>query len=235
MIHRHDFNSEWWGTDVGIVADPAFFQQPTSIQVAALQKYAWVEFAQPVSKPPLRTALAQTGFFHVDTQIRFRLDMRKVELSQCARQLEVKSATELPFEIEPTSFRPFLHERFQVLPGATEFRVCERYSLWASRLISLSPATCLRFNLNDEIQGWFLAQPGDEGLQLTLAMLSTRAIISGYDLYARAIAHLAKLRHRLGFASFSVSNLNVLNIYSRLGAHFLEPRECWIWVPGERH
>jgi len=230
MIRRHDFNSEWWGEDVGIVCDRTFFELPLSAQHDALEKFAWVEFAHPVSQLPSRHALTKAGFFYADTQIRFRIDLRNVEVGSCARRLKVNSAAESPFEVKEGDPRPFLHERFYVLPGATESKISERYRRWASGLIAADPATCLHVLLNDRTQGWFLAQSENDCLQLTLAMLSTRASVSGHDLYARAIAHFAEQGHRLGFASFSVRNSNVLNIYSQLGARFLEPRECWVWT-----
>lgn len=232
MIRRHDFNSEWWGAEVGIVSDPTFFALPPSEISAALEEFVWVEFVQPVSQLPSRRALAEAGFFYTDTQLRFRLDMRNVECSPYARELQVRSAEESSFEIHRSDIRPFLHERFCILPGATEAKITARYHLWASRLISQHPATCLCLRHENEVQGWFLAQPEEAGLQLTLAMLSIRAKISGYDLYARALAHFSESRHSLGFSSFSVRNSNVLNIYSRSCARFLEPSECWMWCRG---
>lgn len=232
MIRRHDFNTEWWGENVGIVSDQAFFELAASERIAALEKFAWVEFVASVS-PRLRQALAKAGFFYVDTQIRFRLDMRTINLTQCGQELQVKSAAEWPFEIHAGDLRAFQHERFHALPHATETRVSARYALWAAHLVRDHAATCLRLLRNNEVQGWFLAQPENGGLKLTLAMLSERACVSGYDLYARAISHFATMEHRLGFASFSVNNSNVLNIYARMGARFLEPRECWMWIRPE--
>ncbi len=233
MIRRHDFNSEWWGDEVGIVPDAAFFDLTPKDRFAQLQEFVWVEFAQPISQLPSRRVLADAGFFYADTHLRFRLDMRNVECSSSACRLEVRSAAELPFEIHATDIRPFLNERFYVLPGATEVRVTARYHRWASRLISQHPATCLCLSLENEVQGWFLTQPEKAGLQLTLAMLNVRAKISGLELYARSLAHLSEIGYSLGFASFSARNTNVLNIYSRLGARFLEPRECWMCIPGK--
>lgn len=230
MIRRHEFNSEWWGEAVGIVSDNAFFKLPSPEQLALLQKFAWVEFAQPISRLPPRPALASSGFFHADTQLRFRLDLRRVPTTRCCDHLAVESAVESPFHISPAEIRPFLNERFGVLPGITESGLSERYSLWASRLIADDPGTCLRFRLGEATQGWFLAQSDNDGLGLTLAMLSASAKISGYDLYACALACFASRGYALGHASFSVRNISVLNIYSRLGARFLEPREVWMWL-----
>lgn len=234
MIRRHDFNSEWRGEEAGIVSDPAFFALPPNDKSAALQNFAWVEFAQPVSQLPSRGVLAEAGFVYADTQLRFRLDLRNIERSPCAHELQVKSADESSFEIRTSDIRPFPHERFCMLPGATEARITARYHRWASHLILQHPATSLCLSRENEAQGWFLAQPENIGLRLTLAMLNVRAKVSGYELYVRALAYFSETGYNLGFASFSARNSNVLNIYSRFGARFLEPLECWIWFRGNR-
>jgi hypothetical protein len=67
-------------------------------------------------------------------------------------------------------------------------------------------------------------------INLTLAMLAAEAVTSGYDVYARAATEFAGLGFNLGWASFSVSNTAVQNIYASLGARFVEPREYWMWI-----
>lgn len=234
MIRQHDFNSEWWGESVGIVSDPAFFfDLAASKRIGALEKFAWVEFVDCAS-PRLRQALIKAGFFYADTQIRFRLDLRRINVTQCGQELRVETAATSPFEIHAADPRPFEHERFYALPGATGAKISRRYALWAAHLVRGHPETCLRLLQNNLVQGWFLAQTEEESLRLTLAMLSKNARVPGYDLYARAICHFAAMGYRLGFASFSVDNSSVLNIYASMGAKFLQPRECWMWVRPER-
>jgi hypothetical protein len=75
-----------------------------------------------------------------------------------------------------------------------------------------------------------LSHPAPSGLELALAMLSSESAISGFDLYSVAIAAYSARGFRLGFASFSVTNTAVHNIYANLGARFLEPKECWLWL-----
>ena len=175
MIERHDFNSRWWGKEVGILTDPSFFERKTDDRLDALRKFRWVELVAAPSRLPSRQALGEAGFFQVDTQIRFRLGMRNIEKSHCAQELRIESAFEAGFEIHPADLRPFQHERFFALPGVTEAKVSQRYSLWAASLIRDYPATCFRVLRNTQVEGWFLAQPEKEGLRLTLAMLSAAA------------------------------------------------------------
>ena len=230
MIKRHDFNTEWWGDEAGIVTDPAFFTQPSSQIRTALDRFSWVEFFHPVSKLPARHILANAGFFYTDTQIRFRLDLAHIQPNSCAAALKLEIASASPFSIEDDELKLFPFERFYALPNATESKVNQRYVLWANNLIQQNPATCYRFLQDRKVQGWFLSHPEPPAIGLTLAMLSQNAAISGFDLYSRALAEYAKQGFRLGMASFSVRNTPVHNIYANLGARFLEPREYWMWI-----
>ena len=230
MIKKHEFNSEWWGEEVGIVTDSAFFAQSPETQFGALQRFAWVEFVQPVSKLPERTTLANSGFFYIDSQVRFRIDLSHIKPGSCASALKVEIAAESPFVINEGDLKTFPHERFYALPGASETRVNARYVLWSNNLIRQNPTTCLRFTQGGSVQGWFLSHPESGSVDLTLAMLSSMASASGFDVYSRALAEYFSMGLRFGSASFSVRNSPVHNIYSSLGARFLEPRECWMWI-----
>jgi hypothetical protein len=230
MIKRHEFNTEWWGEEVGIVSDPEFFRLPQAEQRTALEKFAWVEFVSPVSKVPDHQSLTSSGLFHTDTQIRFRIDLSHIRPGPCAHALQVENASSAPFEIRLGDLRVFPHERFYVLPGASEARVNNRYVGWSQNLIQQHPATCLRFLQEGRVQGWFLSHAESASIDLTLAMLSSDSSSSGFDLYSRALAEYNRAGFRLGSASFSVRNTPVHNIYASLGARFLEPRECWMWI-----
>ncbi len=230
MIRRHDFNSAWWGEEVGIIDDPAIFELSADARAAALQPFAWAEVALPLSRLPARRRLLEAGFFHTDTQVRFRLDLTRVTASPTATELAVERADDTPFGVASQEIRPFLHERFYALPGADPARVTERYSRWSAELIRDHPRTCLRFLHEGRVQGWFLSQPDGSTVNLALAMLAANAVISGYDLYARAAREFAGAGFSVGHASFSVGNTAVHNIYANLGARFVEPREYWMWI-----
>jgi hypothetical protein len=230
MIKAHEFNSAWWGREVGIVTDPAFFAQPASTRQEELSRYAWVELVQPPSKLPLRTVLAKAGFFYTDSQVRFRLRLERIKPRICAGAVAIQSAYTSPFEVRVDALQDFAHERFYQLPGVTSVRVAERYAQWSNLVLRDHPETCLQFLLNGKVQGWFLSHPASGGLRLALAMLSTESVMSGFDLYSAAIAEYAAQGFRLGFASFSLTNTAVHNIYTNLGARFVEPTECWLWL-----
>jgi hypothetical protein len=69
-------------------------------------------------------------------------------------------------------------------------------------------------------------------LNLTLAAARRQARISGFLLYEKGLAAYAARGHRIGFASFSVMNTPVHNIYAKLGARFTPPTAIWLWVAG---
>lgn len=230
MIKRHEFNTEWWGEEAGIVTDSGFFSQAVAQRQAALTQFSWVEFVQPVSKLPERRALTDAGFFHTDTQVRFRLDLTHIQASTCADALKLEIASDSVFRIQDGDLKLFPFERFYALPDATESKVNNRYVRWANLLIQQNPATSFRFLQDGQVQGWFLSHPESPAINLTLATLSRSAVVSGFDLYSRALAEYGREGFRLGMASFSVRNTPVHNIYANLGARFLEPRECWMWI-----
>ena len=236
MIQTHAFNSAWWGAPAGIVTDAAFFDLPPAEREAALTPFAWAEFKGPADAPGLSTRLAGAGFAQVDTQLRFRVRLTPTPPAvEGGETLPPRFADESPFTVAAADLKPFRHERFSQLPGVDETQIAARYALWAEQLIAAQPAWCLRLDFAGEPQGWFCASMAAGGtLELTLAMLHRRATLSGLTLYREALAAFARRGARLGAASFSVGNTDVHNLYARLGAHFLAPVGCWLWVrPGQ--
>ena len=231
MIRNHKFNTRWWNSPVGFVHDPAFFSCDPATQQELLKPYAWVEFYSQIDQAPPLQDLATAGFFQTDTQLQFLLNLNKVELTPSMDMLEYNFADHKSFTIEPEELAIFTHERFRHIPDCTEARTNERYALWANDLIREHPKTCMQLFLNDRLQGWFLSRPGEQrGLNLALAMLSYSADISGMLLYQQAFVAYAGRGHRLGNASFSVTNTPVHNIYATLDARFMPPGGNWLWL-----
>lgn len=229
MIREHEFNTRWWGSPVGIVDDPAFFDLDPGAQHEACLPYAWVEYAAQLDASAAPHKLAQAGFCCVDTQVRFRISLSNMESTPSIERLTARSAKESPFDVSSEELKSFAHERFRFLPGATAERINKRFALWSSLLIANDPAWCLRISDGTDVQGWFLAQAhAGKALKLTLAMLSADAHVSGHVLYQKAMLEFAARGARIGDAAFSVANTAVMNIYSNLGARFLPP--SWHWL-----
>jgi len=229
MIRNHQFHSSWRGEPVGIVDDQRFLLLPGEERQRLLGEFAWVELRVPMNEASPRN-LAAAGFIHVDTQIPFRIGLRRVTSGPSLDNLTADSAADHPFTIAPGDAAPFSHERFRHLPGITPEAIEDRFDRWANLAVEAAPQWCLRIASGGVTQGWFLSRQSEEGLQLDLAMLHRQATLSGAYLYRKALRTYASLGARVGLARFSVENTAVMNIYASLGAQFLPPIGIWLWT-----
>ena len=230
MVKKHNFNSDWWGENAGIVTDPAFFKLPLKEQDTMLFPYAWVEFRTLADSSPPLEGIQHAGFFQTDVQIRYRLTLNHIRTSENIENLTIRFADEQCFTIDAGDTKTFMHERFMALPGITAQKLNERYALWGNRIIGECPERCVRVFSDSMLQGWFLSQSTSEGLNLTLAMLHKDATISGTLLYTKALLAYRERGEHAGGSSFSVTNPAVLNIFSSLGARFIQPELFWIRI-----
>jgi hypothetical protein len=234
MIRKHEFNSRWLGKSAGIVSDSAFFAETVDAQQEMLAPYAWVEYRAKASSAAPPEHILHAGFMQVDTQIYFRLGLSSVEGTPSLAELECISAADEPFNIEPQAMAVFEHERFAHLRGMTADLIAERYGAWSNDLIARHPATCVRVMYRGALQGWFLSSVEKGALRLALAMSHHDAKVSGMHVFQKAILGYRDAGHRVGYASFSVTNQAVHNIYAKLGARFTEPEYCYLWqMPGD--
>ncbi len=230
MIKKHEFNSLWWGTPVGIVTDQYFFQTERSVQKEKLSQFDWVEYKQAPNGGIDRRCLSESCFFHIDTQVNFRISLKKIVAGPSMDALGVAFADEDECQVGLAEMAAFKHERFNCIPGITQQKVNERYVLWANEIMRENPQWCVRIDSDGEAQGWFLSVLEGNTLNLALAMQSINARVSGMYLFQKALLAYAERGARLCKASFSVSNTSVHNIYSQLNAQFVEPLECWLWL-----
>jgi hypothetical protein len=233
MIKEHALNTRWWGDAVGVVTNPDFFTLAPAGRSELLKPYAWVELSLGLSDSLQHArAIFETGFAQVDTQVTFRISIRRVPDSESLAALQTQFADESSFSMDGKMVADFRSERFLQIPGATQELVNQRYALWSSDLINASPDYCVQVLYDGRVQGWFLSRP-DEGVNLSLAMLSSEATVSGMYVYRKALRAYAERGHALGWASFSVSNTPVHNIYSNLGARFVSPKGNWLWIASD--
>lgn len=232
MIPSHAFHSRWWGAPVGILTDSSQLHSPNLAE--ELSGLAWCELRLPLDAEAPRDRIFELGFILADVQVPFRLDMaRAVESMRFSASTEsrvkVETASESSFEVRGQSVATFSKERFRLLPGCDADRLRQRYVLWANQLIQDAPNWALQLTMDGKVQGWFLSSCRGRTVELTLAMLSSEATISGHQLYARAIQTYCDMGAKRGAASFSVSNTAVMNIYSSFGARFTGPQGCWLY------
>jgi len=232
MIRSHEFNTRWWGKPVGIVTDYRFFSLSRAQQAEQLRPYDWAEFKMPLEDPAIDLKrIHRAGFFQVDTQVNYRLGLTRLPAPPSLADLDVEFADEIPFEITADAVKPFEHERFFRLPGVTPERANQRYALWSEEHLAGHPGTSLRILYKGQVEGWYLADDtAGAGLNLTLAMLSRNSNVSGLLVFLRAYHAFADRGHRMGWASFSVNNTPVHNIYVAVGAHFISPVGYWLWL-----
>jgi hypothetical protein len=234
MIRPHDINTRWWGAPVGMVDDANFFVLPEREREQALAPYQWVEFKSDLAAAPPLTAMSRAGFVLADIQIAFRIALKAPKLagsSAHGEDLKVYFANEPGFRYREEDLALFEHERYVHLPGQTPERLNTRYADWGRQLIREHPETCLVVLSHGEAQGWFLSQPATGGLNLALAAAHRSAVVSGFLLYEMSMAAFAAKGYRIGFATFSVMNTAVHNIYAKLGARFTTPIGNWLWIP----
>jgi hypothetical protein len=224
----------WWGKPVGSITDAAFFDQPPDMQQEQLADFAWVEYRQLYDTPPPVWSLAAAGFAHADIQVRFKVGMHQVAESPSLEAMDAVFAVDDTFAINTEDMAYFEHERFLLLPGATRERVNSRYGIWANAVIRDHPEWCMEIRIEGVPQGWFISQMDGKSLNLTLAGLKKNASISGMHLYQKAMVEYAQRGARIGFASYSVTNTQVMAIYAKLGVRYLVPEGFWLWRPAHQ-
>ena len=237
MIGLNEFDSDWWGKPVGIVTDPAFFGLPSDEREDRLTQYVWVEFRVPLNSGLMSLwELHRAGFTQIDTQINYRLGFRGLMKPPSLDELDVEFADESPFTFIADDVKSFDHERFIFLPGISQERINQRYALWGATHINEHPSTCLRVLYKGSVAGWYLGDDiENKGLHLALGMLHKDSEISGLLFFLKAYHAFASRGHRLGWASFSVHNTPVHNIYSGIGARFLDSVGYWMWIRQDFH
>jgi len=228
IVRPHEFNSEWWGGNIGIVNLDKFNNCKDDEAVSEFQNFEWVELKlSEINNVPLER-LHGLGFLYLDTQVGFRINLAKIEETKSLQGIQSVSASEKIFQIAPSEILEFSSDRFSRLPGCSQLMTQKRYSIWSNKLIQSNPEYSLRIVSEGKTQGYFFAQDTKSGFDLTLAMLSADSNISGVLLYQRALLAYRDMGKRIGRASFSVYNTPVLNIYSKFGAVFSGTETIWI-------
>jgi hypothetical protein len=170
------------------------------------------------------------GFVFVDTQVNFRIRLARTP-DLCAEPVTVVPASTRDWQVDSSQWAIFGHERFRILPEVNAAKLNCRYEQWAADLISKFPDHCFELRSQAGPEGWYFASPGRGGsVNLALGVRSQDARVSGHTLYQAALRHLGEMGYRLGWASFSIANTAVHNIYAQLGAHFTAPTGIWLWT-----
>lgn len=229
MIQKHEFNTKWLRCECGIISGLDFFLLNQAEQKKLLANYQFVELRTSENPIKYLAAIYKCGFWCVDTQIRFELDLRQIPIDMTAQQLQFERASESFFQITSHDIYSFQHERFLAIPGVTQEMVDSRYLILINDLINKYPEWCFKISHDDQTQGWYFGIPRGNEIELTLAMLHKNAQIKGKQLYNKAITIYAQ-QFSTGISRFSINNIAVHNILAKFGARFLAPETVWFWV-----
>ena len=216
IVRRHNFNSEWWGGEVGIMNPESLDEFEDLEIIQEMDGYNWVELKLDGRNDLPTERLGRLGFEYFDTQIAFRVSLRGIDTSPSVDGIVVETASDRKFSIEPDEILDFSHDRFSRIHGCTARKARERYSMWGNNLIDSHPNFALKMTSSGIVQGYFIGCRNESGFELSLAMLGTKSNITGMHLYQRALKAYEEMGERVGKASFSVFNTPVLNIYSEL-------------------
>jgi hypothetical protein len=228
VIHRiHEFNTRWWGSPVGHSDDIDLLMANEAELTRELDAYDWCEVRVKhgdVARLPLAE---RNTFAWVDTQLHYRLNLRRVE--GIPKAATIVDSTELSIDVE--KFASFQSERYRMLPQVSQAKVDERYRLWANDLIESSPGYCATAFYKENIVGYFFGQPDGESARFSLAVANQLASVPGMLLYSCALNHFKSLGARTAAASISSQNIGALNIHAALGCQFYEAVGCWLRHP----
>ena len=187
--------------------DARFFELPERQRAESLSTFDWVEFRCDLKQSLPIPTIAAAGFVQVDVNLHFRIDLRTVAKTPSCEGLETNRASEKTPRVNSGELPAFANERFRFLPGVDIAKVNERYAVWGNQLVSKSPEWCFTVSQKGKVQGWFLSSMDAEGsLNLTLAMLSPKAEISGVHLCATNARTLCAwlCSNRSGYNFFSL-------------------------------
>jgi hypothetical protein len=231
FVKEHSFNTSWWGGPVGIVTQPQFFTLPCEIREQLLMAFDWVEYKSDGLIPEQNQLIGDCGFFHADTQLNYKVSLRKKFLHDPSG-IEIQWANECPIEYTVDTIASFKSERFFSVRSVNQRMLDTRYVLWGNILERSNPGLCLQVLKNGHVQGWFFAEPigNSKGIYLTLGMLSKHAVLRGMEFYNIFLDAYSSRGFEFGKAAFSVKNTPAHNIHCSLGVRFESPTDCWMWV-----
>lgn len=220
---------------MGIVTSADFFRLDRLRCLELLEEYDWVEFKAPRGGDfNIEVSATRLGFQFADLQLHYKASCLRVPTlrQETSLELNLVSARANEFKLVATDITEFSAERFALLPGITPNKICERYVAWANMLLKQNPELCFKVCQGTAPQGWVFTEPGDSpcSLNFTLAMTSKETRLRGVEIYAAAIKHFADIGFTFCQAAFSAFNVPAHNIHAFLGARFLEPVICWLWI-----
>lgn len=224
MIRKHEFNSAWWGSPVGISSDVQdLFQNPEQL-CSELTTLDWIEFRIAFDDLPTRKLGPANGAQLVETQLTYQKNISRI--GGCPGGVTILPATQTPINVN--NFSPFSHERYSKLRKVDTDRLALRYRQLADQLVKNSPETCASVFYKSSLVGYIFGHLKETTAVFDLAVTSINAQVSGQALYDAAGYMFNQAGASRMTSSFNAANLGALNAHVRMQCSFIEATSIWL-------
>jgi hypothetical protein len=228
-LSRHDFNSDWHGSEFGISQDLHLLQATAETVQKVCSHFSVVELRVPSESVHKKWDDLGNGFKEVDLTIGYRLNAKK--FANIENDMNFVSSAILPIDLQ--DFAEFSSERYLHLPNMTVNKLSRRYQNWAANLIKQYPETCGTILNNDTPSGYVFGNIEGDRANFTLGVASKKSNVFGLAFYQKAIQMFYQGGAKSIFSSFSASNIRSLNLHAALGCRFLSSTAVYFWVNPE--
>ena len=177
--------------------------------------------------------LEENGFRFIEMVLRPQLNELQKQIID-EDDLQIWRATQADFdELRTIAESSFTYERYHVDPRLDSKLADERYGGWVNNCLQQEEKRLLKILDGDRLIGFFLVEAtSSQSIYWHLTAISPQWQGRGYG----KRVWRAMLRHHQieGFdtvtTTISVRNIRVLNLYARLGFHFLPPEMTFHWI-----
>ncbi len=187
----------------------------------------------PVAAVALAEVLARAGFYPVETMLELHLPLARfrppVERVPEGLALRPAAPADLP-AVAAMARDAFRTDRFHLDPHLSSERADERYVAWVERgLAAGEPVFVYEDRPRARLLGFFHVrevQPGVVDLSLAAVEPGAQRVGVGLLLYQAVVAECLARGMRAALTHVTVANLDVLNLFARLGFALRDPRLC---------
>jgi ribosomal protein S18 acetylase RimI-like enzyme len=220
---------------------PVYELRCTEVQAEVLPAHmrCWLELIPreslvftklPLGSVEVGRVLSSLGFYPVETLVELYLPMsrfsRIVDRPLQSWRIRQAEAADWP-SLSGLASMSFRNDRFHRDPSLCARKADERYAQWVERgLRSGEPVFVLEHVSRNEIGGFYHLRRIDDGtIDLSLAAVAPAYQRSGLGslFYQEILADCQKLGYAVATTRVSVTNLDVLNLFARLGFTFRNP------------
>lgn len=187
----------------------------------------------PVAATALSRALSEAGFYAVETMLELHLPLERMQRVAprvpAGLALREARAEDLP-ALEAMARGAFHADRFHLDPNLDPARAGERYARWVARGFAAGePVFVYEDARRGRTIGFFHVRPTAPGtcdLSLAAVEPGARRLGLGSLMYQAVVEACRERGFRAAETHVTVQNLDVLNLFARLGFAFRAPVLC---------